>query len=297
MKTVGSKQLAVSKVVLIFILFIYSCRERPNTYSGYTKDIHFYYKLISIGDEKIKLDSSQILWLDISCRTLKDSVFWDSKHNASQKLFVKANSYSFSDHLYHFSVGDSLQYLIPSPVFFREFFDNKKVAVFSEKDSCVKVSVKILQMLSPEELAHIKDSLFVSDQQKKIEEFSQIKNYVTANFTKSVQLANDAFMEITLSTKLDSIKQGKHVKMTYRGSYLDGRIVDFTPDNRPFEFIMGQQDQIIEGLRIALLGLKKGEKAKIILPSRLAFGSGGGSNGRIASYSPLLYEVQILDVK
>ena len=73
--------------------------------------------------------------------------------------------------------------------------------------------------------------------------------------------------------------------------------MDFTPDNRPFEFIMGQQDQIIEGLRIALLGLKKGEKAKIILPSRLAFGSGGGSNGRIASYSPLLYEVEILDVK
>jgi FKBP-type peptidyl-prolyl cis-trans isomerase FkpA len=282
--------------VCCFLLAI-SCKEKLKTYSGYSKENGFYYKLISIGDGKTKPDSTQTLWIDVSCQTLKDSVFWDSKHNLSQKLFVNINSYSFINKLYTFSVGDSLQYLIPSPLFFTEFFDTKKVAVFCEKDSAVKMSVKILQVLTDDELAHIKDSLFVSNEQKNMEEFSQIKNYVTANFKKAITLANDAFMEVSLISKSDSVKQGKRIKMAYKGSYLDGRLVDFTPENKPFEFIMGQQDQIIEGLRLALCHLKRGEKAKIILPSRLAFGSGGGSNGNIAPYSPLLYEVEILDVK
>ena len=146
-------------------------------------------------------------------------------------------------------------------------------------------------------MAHTRDSLYAANEQRKMEEYSQIMNYVTANFQNSSKLANDAFMQVTKGTKLDSIKEGKRVKLRYKGSYLDGRIVDFTPENKPFEFVIGQEGQIIEGLRRALLGLKKGEKAKIILPSRLAFGSGGGSTGSIAPYSPLLYEVEILDVK
>ena len=279
------------------LLFFISCKEKPKTYSGYTKQNDFYYKLISIGDGKTKPDSTQTLWIDVSCMTLKDSVFWDSKHNSSQKLFITKSSYSFAPYLFQFSVGDSLQYLIPSLTFFKEFIGNPKVAIFSEKDSCVKFCVKILQVLSDDELAHIKDSLFVANEQKKMEEYSQIMNYVTANFKNSVRLANDAFMQIIQSTTLDSVKQGKRVKMQYKGSYLDGRIVDSSPHNKPFEFIMGQEGQIIEGLRRALYSLKKGEKAKIILPSRLAFGSGGGSTGSIAPYSPLLYEVEILDVK
>ncbi|MGZ3862315.1 MAG: FKBP-type peptidyl-prolyl cis-trans isomerase [Bacteroidia bacterium] len=283
--------------VLFCIITLFSCTEKPKTFKGYSKEKDLYFKLIAIGDGKIKPDSSQTLWLDISCKTLKDSVFWDSKHNSSQKFFVNQNSFLFCSHLFHYSVGDSLQYLIPTKEFYNNFFDVKKVAVFSEKDSCVKVAVKILQVLSEEELSRLKDSLFISNQQKKQEEFAQIKNYIITNFKDALPLVNDAFMEIVQKTKLDSIKPGKRVKISYTGAYLDGRVVDFSPEGRPFELIMGQQDQIIEGLSIALYKLKKGEKAKIILPSRLAFGSSGSSNGSIAPYSPLLYEVEILDVK
>ena len=280
----------------LFLLLI-SCKEKTSTIHGYSKQNDFYFKLISLGDGSTKPDSTQSLWIDVSCSTLKDSVFWDSKHNSAQKLFINKNSYSFTKHLYEYAVGDSLQYLIPSLTFFKEFIGIPKVAIFSEKDSCVKFSVKILQVLSEDELAHMKDSLFADKEEKKNEEFSQIKNYVTANFKNSVQIASNAYMEIALKTNSDSIKPGKRIKISYKGSYLDGRIVDFTPTSKPFEFVIGQEGQIIEGLRLALLGLKKGEKAKIILPSRLAFGRGGGSTGSIAPYSPLLYEVEILDVK
>lgn len=285
------------KLLACIAICFASCRQNPETFNGYSKEKDLYFKLITIGDGKIKPDSSQTLWLDISCNTLKDSVFWDSKHNSSQKFFVTQNSFPFCTHLFHYSVGDSLQYLVPTKEFYNNFFGVKKIAVFSEKDSCVKVSVKILQVLGDDELSRLKDSLFISGHGKKQEEFTQVKNYVAANFKNPVSITSDAFMEITKSTALDSIKPGKRVKLSYKGAYLDGKVVDFTPEDRPFEFVMGHEDQILEGLRIALCKLKKGEKAKIILPSRLAFGSSGSSNGSIAPYAPLLYEVEVLDVK
>ncbi len=281
----------------ILIILLTSCTEKPKTYNGYTKQDNFYYKLISIGDGKIKSDTSQTLWIDASCLTLKDSIFWDSKHNSSQKFFINVNTFPFLSHLYNFSVGDSLQYLFPSKTFFKDFSGHLGVAFFSENDSCVKFSVKILQVLNKNEVARIADSVAAVNLQQQSEEFSQIQNYVMQNFKKAIGISSQAFMEITHTTQLDSIKKGKRISMLYKGSYLDGRIVDSNPNNKPFEFIFGQEGQIIEGLRLALKHLKKGEKAKIILPSQLAFGNGGSSNGSITPYTPLLYEVEIVDVK
>lgn len=276
---------------------VISCSETPKTYNGYSKENNFYYKLLSIGDGKIKPDTSQTLWIDARCLTLKDSVFWDSKHNSEQKFFINTKTFPFLSHLYNFSVGDSLQYLFPTKTFFKDFSGHSGVAFFSEHDSCVKFSVKILQVLNQNEVALIRDSIAEVILQQEREEFSQIQDYVTQNFKNAIGIGSQAFMEITQTTQSDSIKTGKRIKMLYTGSYLDGRQVDGSPNNKAFEFIYGQEGQIIEGLHIALKRLKKGEKAKIILPSQLAFGKSGSSNGSITPYTPLLYEVEILDVK
>jgi FKBP-type peptidyl-prolyl cis-trans isomerase len=193
--------------------------------------------------------------------------------------------------------GDSVQYLVPTVKFFKEFFGFDRAAYFCNKDTCVKLSVKILGIVSPDEYAHIEDSLAVLAEKQKNDEYAQIYNYVTANFKGSRQFSADAFMEVTQAGSGDTIQKGDRVSVLYKGSFLDGRAADASAASRPFEFTMGQEGQVIDGLALALYHLKKGEKAKIILPSRLAFGSRGSSNGSIAPYTPLLYEVQIVDVK
>ena len=280
---------------IVYCLLLLSCGE-VKTYNGYSKKDNFYFKLLSIGDGKIKPDTADYLWLDARALTLKDSVFWDTKHDAFQNYFVKQNSFSFAKHLFTLSAGDSVQYLIPSPLFFKEVF-KFPVPFFSQKDSCVKFSVKIMRIVSRKEYTRINDSLGAAVLQQKNKEYMQINNYATLNFKNPVQLGKDAFMQITLPTSLDTIKKGSKISILYKGYFLDGRLADFTPAGKPFEFTIGQEGQIIDGLRLALYHLKKGEKAKIILPSRLAFGSRGSSNGSIAPYTPLLYEVEVLDVK
>ncbi|MGZ3885263.1 MAG: FKBP-type peptidyl-prolyl cis-trans isomerase [Bacteroidia bacterium] len=43
--------------------------------------------------------------------------------------------------------------------------------------------------------------------------------------------------------------------------------------------------------------MKKGDFVKIILSSWLAFGETGSSNGTIPPFTPLLYEIKLIEVK
>lgn len=280
---------------LTLILLAGACR-RDHRQDIYTRHADFYFKLLSIGEDKKKKNGPLVMWIDASCRTQKDSLFWDSRHDAEEGLFIRRNSYSFAPHLFSFSPGDSLEYLVPAKKFFLEFFRDERVAFFSEHDSCVKLAVKILGLLNDDEFQRISDSLRIANASRQSTELDLIEEYVATNFKNPVCLAPGEYMEKLTETGFDSIKPGKRIAVRFRGTYLDGHPVDVNFSGQPFEFIYGQERQVIEGLQIAFAALKKGEKAKIILPSQLAFGRGGGMGGRVLPYTPLLYEVQIIDV-
>jgi FKBP-type peptidyl-prolyl cis-trans isomerase len=52
---------------------------------------------------------------------------------------------------------------------------------------------------------------------------------------------------------------------------------------------------VIKGFEEAVLKLKLNEKAKIILPSSLAYGANG--NTTIPGYSPLYFEIEVVFVR
>jgi FKBP-type peptidyl-prolyl cis-trans isomerase FkpA len=290
------KHLLRNTLLSVGLLFIFSCREKPKTYQGYTKQNNFYYKLISLGDGSKKTDSTQCLLIEASCKTLSDSTFWDTKHKGAQTFFITKNSPSFLKSVYGFSVGDSLQYLFPAEKFFNQFFKSE-VPFFCKKDSCIKFSVKIIRPLNVSQYNAFNDSLNVREKEKESNEQVQIQNYISKNCKQVHEFSSNAFIEITHATNLDSVKKGKKIKLFYKGYFLDGTLVDYTPHNWAFEFVCGQEGQLIAGLQLALYKLKKGEKAKIILPSQLAFGSEGSSNGAVPPYTPLVYQIEIADIK
>lgn len=283
-------------LLLASALFFLACRTKPKIINGYSTKDNFYYKLVSIGDGKQKPDTADYLWVDATCYTLRDSVFWDTRHEAGQHFFVRHGAFDFARHLYTLAEGDSVQYLIPSEVFYKEMF-GFPVPFFSLNDTAVKFSVKILRILSGDAYTRVNDSLRAAGAGRATSENAQIRKYVNKHFSRPLEFSKGAFLEKHEKTTGDSIITGRLVSIAYKGYYLDGRLADYTPEGRPFEFTMGQEGQIIDGLRLALYHLREGEKAKIILPSRLAFGSSGNSSGSIAPYTPLLYEVQVIEVK
>ena len=140
------QKIGLSKILLLAgILFLFFCREKPKTYSGYSKQSDFYYKLVSLGDGVKKTDTTQYLWVNASFKTLTDSVFWDTKHNSNQAFFITKNSPIFLRHIYGYAVGDSLAYLFPTNRLFKELF-NSSVPFFCEKDY-MKFLIRLLLLL------------------------------------------------------------------------------------------------------------------------------------------------------
>ena len=95
----------------------------------------------------------------------------------------------------------------------------------------------------------------------------------------------------------DSIKKGKTITIHYKGYFINRLEFDNTYKTMDFTFTYGSPGQVIRGLEIALKGMKKGEKAKIIIPSQLAFGEDGSSTKIIPPFTTVVYELEIVNVK
>jgi FKBP-type peptidyl-prolyl cis-trans isomerase FkpA len=89
-------------------------------------------------------------------------------------------------------------------------------------------------------------------------------------------------------------RPGQTVQAHYAGTFLDGKEFD-SDHGAGFSFVLGQH-QVIEGWDEGFALLKKGSKAKFIIPSSLAYGPQG--DGRIIpAFSTLIFEVELVDFK
>ena len=82
--------------------------------------------------------------------------------------------------------------------------------------------------------------------------------------------------------------------MAYYGYFLDGRMIDF---NDSLGIYYDDSLQLIKGLNYVIKRLDVGQSAKIVLPSPLAFGMRGSFNKTIPPFTPLLYEIKLLQLK
>jgi len=91
----------------------------------------------------------------------------------------------------------------------------------------------------------------------------------------------------------DSPIKGDKVKVHYKGMLIDETVFDSSyKRNQPIEFNVGI-GQVIPGWDEGIMLLKKGEKAKFVIPSNLGYGE-AGAGGVIPPNATLIFEVELL---
>lgn len=99
------------------------------------------------------------------------------------------------------------------------------------------------------------------------------------------------------------LKEGKgdvptatsRVKVHYHGTLTDGTVFDSSVDRgEPTEFGV---NQVIKGWTEGLQLMKPGAKFKFFIPQDLAYGATPRPGGKIKPFAPLVFEVELLEVK
>ena len=90
--------------------------------------------------------------------------------------------------------------------------------------------------------------------------------------------------------------QGKEISVHYKGQLPDGRVFDSSYDRKqPIDFTVGV-GQVIKGWDEGLQLLQVGDKARLVIPSHLAYGS-QGAGGVIPPDATLIFDVELMAVK
>ena len=135
---------------------------------------------------------------------------------------------------------------------------------------------------------------FKSQKEKEISEIMQKNKQMIEEVSKGY-LETESGLRYTVLSKGngDSPNKGDLVKVHYKGQLLDETVFDSSyKRNEPIEFKVGI-GQVIPGWDEGIMLLKKGDKARFVIPSNLAYGE-SGAGGVIPPNATLIFEVELL---
>jgi FKBP-type peptidyl-prolyl cis-trans isomerase len=156
-------------------------------------------------------------------------------------------------------------------------------------NSIIKVSVEVLDVVD----------LAVVAKQLAAKEDSTIQAFLKANNLTGIKTNSGLYYVITNEGNGKSPVTNDEVSMNYTGMFLDGKKFDSNLDSAfghvtPLKFALGV-GRVIRGWDEGIALLKKGSKAKFIIPSAIAYGANG--SGQIPPNSILQFDVELVDFK
>jgi len=178
-------------------------------------------------------------------------------------------------------------------------FGDKGVQGYIPPFSPVVFEIYIKKIISADEMKakREKEAAEAAAEAQKMaaEEQAKIDAYLKANnITATPTQSGLIFVDVEPGTG-EAALPGEKVKVHYTGYLLNGKKFDSSVDRgQPFEFTLGQ-GQVIPGWDEGIAMMRVGGKAKLIIPSRIAYGA-RGAGADIPPNSPLVFEVELLEV-
>jgi len=271
-------------LIILVLLSLVACYEPPLEFKMYSSQISYQY--LQLGNEE---DIALQDVLEIQFMVLSDS--GDTLHFVPDyHYFLEPTEHVLDSVFRQFHAGDSVLLKIDRSVF-NEYFRFYEVLQSDEGE--VLFALRLIGNYEKSEAERVK---LAAISKRELEEQLGLQNYLKG-LTEALDTLDGVYRQVLQETEGTVIKFGSEVSIQYQGYFLNGYVFDNTHEKSITPtFTFGREYQMIEGFQTALSGRKEGEKVKIILPSRHAFGEEGSLAGIVPPYTAVIYEVNIIKV-
>lgn len=305
------KKLSLGLSVLIATIGLFSCGEKKNNmFPGYDNPQKgVYVKYFTKNEGGRVVEQGDILTMSMTYKNSADSVLFSS-NDLGQPVQLRADTAhyegDFIGALMGMRMGDSASILVSADSFFLKTAGAPEVPDYIDSASMLNFIIDIDKV---ETLEEMQAAAAAAAAEAGAEEMNILKQYLADNNITQEPTPSGL---IFISTKEGTGKQavaGKRVKVNYEGQLLDGKYFDTSIEEvakaqgifdarrpyAPFEFDLGK-GQVIQGWDEGIALLKEGGKARLIIPSSIAYGANPRPGGPIGPHATLIFDVELLEV-
>lgn len=297
-------------LVIIFTIAISSCNNNSE-YPGFDQTENgLYYKIHKTNKDSLKPEKGDFLLSEmvVTIDTGERVVLFD---NTGRPELVKIDSSLFKGDLNEglalLRVGDSASFLIRADSLMKIF----QLPGFIDSTQILIYDINVLGYKSKDD--------FKKDQEEKMKqqnemmedskqkEITDLENYIKENNIK-VKPTESGLYYIELKKGTGALAEsGKTIKMNYVGRLINGKLFDtsdeevakkenvFNPQRtyKPIEYPHGT-GYVIKGWDEGIGKMRVGGKARLIVPSSIAYKSAGRPS--IPPHSTLIFDIELMEV-
>ena len=281
---------------LIFIVIFSGCSDVPQGFSKTSSGL--IYRFLELGDGDVAKADNYVRFA-YEVKDEEDSMLYSSRMVVHLLKDVK-NGF-LEEGLLMLREGDKADFILEPNEFYKTYMQEAMPSHL--KNQSLKVQVKIIDIQTDLEYEKNKNFFYQKLAQSRMDtsahtELTRIADYITKNNLKVSTIASGlSYFFINDVANDKKVSYGKLLYINYNGKFFDGRTFNSTYiKETPQDMIYGQELQVIAGIEEALLLMNEGDKIGLILPSSLAFGAKGSSDGKVPPNTPVYYEVELLKV-
>ena len=276
-------------------LWIYKTRTFSKTATGLS------YKVVQRGKGR-RPQEKDYLFLQISYQTPDKQVIFDTAQNGSPIILHYAEvdklDVVLKEAIGMMREGDTLLFKVTAKQLFGDYLGALAMQYDLKEDTIIETKVKIEKMMQEEQF----------EKQKAEKDAQAIEEYLKAEGIAAETTPSGLRYIIDTPGKGKKPLPGDYVKVHYTGRLLEGGVFDTSQAEvaqahgihhpqrtyEPFKFQVGK-GQVIAGWDEGLQLISKGSKARLFIPSELAYGSRGAGH-MIPPHAVLVFEIHLISV-
>jgi FKBP-type peptidyl-prolyl cis-trans isomerase FkpA len=244
-----------------------------------------------------------IVIIDFAYRYPADSVFFESRM-FGQSSHIKLEPSGYPGDIYEalrmMSKGDSASFMFNATSFFTISAGSPMVPEFIKPDDNIFVDIFLHDFFDePGYEAYLqqqREEMMKEHEVKAMNERNELEKYLQDNNIAANPEESGMVIIVLEEGKGPKPSAGQKVTAHYTGTLLDGTKFDSSVDRQePFQFTIGM-GQVIRGWDEGFSKLNVGSKARLIIPSHLAYGD-QDRGPVIKAYSTLIFDVELINVE